>query len=375
MDFLKKTIVVFTALFISLPFAFSADKGANGACGLISYSEGDAFVTHNGKQAPVEIGTTLVYDNDLIRTNARARIEIDLAPATGFSGTVKVGPSTSFYFTLSNLKGQPNTTMQLLGGQLSMKMKKISGSPAAQVRTESTVAGVRGTEFSVQSAPTGDLLISCDEGLVSLSADDGEETEAPAGTAVEKALEDKFKSQTLNISDLASFRDRWYSEKIEALRADPSRAVKQFSAYYLDKKADFEKNIVTLEQSAALRKLLDSALKGDAKGSRMGRLKELRSLDAPMFAIKKNLFSLERYYYRLQEISEYASQGKNSTAVVSTGKDGSSVTVADFYQKFNREKAEIERKIAFFHFAEKIYDANKPVDVDSDADADDFFND
>jgi hypothetical protein len=298
-----------------------------------------------------------------------------LDPATGFSGKVKVGPNTSFYFTLSTIKGQPNTTLQLMGGQLSMKMKKISGSPSAQVRTESTVAGVRGTEFSVQSAPSGDLLISCDEGLVALMADDGEAADAPAGTAVEKKQEEKFNSQSVEITDLESFRERWYQDKIEALRADPSRAVRQFSAYYLDKKADFDKNIVALEKSDALRKLLESALKGESTGSRLGRLKELRSLDAPIFAIKKNLFALERYYYRLQEIAEYADVGKNSKAIALTGKNGTSVTVGDFYKKFNREKAEIERKIAFFHFAEKIYEANKPADLDSDGDEDDFFND
>jgi hypothetical protein len=369
-------------LLLASLFAAGAALCAETPCGMVSYCEGSALLTHNGKQGAIEIGDA-IYDGDLVQTKDRSRLEIDMQDSTGFSGSVKVSAKTSFYFNLKQTKGQPSTNLELLGGQLAMKVKKLSGSPSAQVRTETAVAGVRGTEFVVQVTLGGDLLISCDLGAVEVVGDDGETVEAPAGTVVDKESGEKFTSQAVGASGLDEFRQRWFAERMEALKADPSRALRQFSRYYLASKAGLDRDIAALERDSTLRRWMQNPEAENGGRLEKRNLEALKKLDRPMLDAKKTLFLFERYYYRLAELEELLS---SDPALMSRAIDpaagGKSLTVAEFFRRFRADRAELSRKIAFYRFAAKVYEARKPAGFGSlDAgdsgqeSSDDFFAD
>jgi ferric-dicitrate binding protein FerR (iron transport regulator) len=59
-------------------------------------------------------------------------------------------------------------------GQLSFKVKKVAAAPALDLATESALMGVRSTQFSLTSTVGGDLMVSCEEGEVSMADEEGQ---------------------------------------------------------------------------------------------------------------------------------------------------------------------------------------------------------
>ncbi len=363
---MKKRAFGFAALAIivavlGIAAADSASR-KDAPCGTVAYMVGKATVTHNGKVSKLDIDSD-IYNNDMIRTEDRSKVEIEVDKTTGFSGKVIVGAKTSFYFKTSEVKGQPSTTLDLMTGQVGMKVGKLIGTPSAQVRTEGAICGVRGTEFMVVSVPSGDVLVTCDEGLVGLLGLDGEEAEAPAGAAVERRTEEKFSPLAVEGTGLEEFRDKWRSERIEALRANPMRVVRQFAGYYLKKRRDFNDSFTKLAASGALRRWMaedeDPGFKPDPRSAQT--LKDLKEVNGPILAIRKDLFLLERYLYRLDDLKEMLQDGPYWDTDVGEDEKGNSLTIKAFFKLYEAERVVLTRRIALYRYAERLHLQRNPI--------------
>lgn len=130
----------------------------------VEFLDGKVSVTRDGEPLKgVSIGDEL-FDEDLLSTGADGSLVLALAPATGMRGTIRVSPKSSFYLRSESSSEERKSQAELIAGQLGLKMKKLAGEPSFEVTSGSTVMGVRGTEFTVTSSPSGALLVSCVEG-------------------------------------------------------------------------------------------------------------------------------------------------------------------------------------------------------------------
>jgi hypothetical protein len=112
-------------------------------------------------------------------------------------------------------------------GSIKFRYNKLTGQEP-MVRTNSMVAGVRGTEFSVFSGADGSTLIAVDSGQVTVESEGksmdlaaSEGTEVPLG----KPPGDKFVIH----SDQVDY-SKWNDDKLAAMLADPDATMQNIEA-------------------------------------------------------------------------------------------------------------------------------------------------
>ena len=125
--------------------------------GTMAYVEGEVDVHRNGQTIDwtlVDIGLE-IEDYDLVQTGADGTAEVELTSPSTKAMRITVTRNSAFYFDVAQIDGGARTSVEMLGGSIRLKVQKLSGLDAVNVRTPSLVMGVRGTEFSVTTAPDG----------------------------------------------------------------------------------------------------------------------------------------------------------------------------------------------------------------------------
>ena len=157
-------------------------SGRGKAIGSIEYLRGSIAIVRDGEALPEPGPGDLVYNGDLVRTDASSSASIAMDPSSGFTGSIAISPGSALYLNRS-MQGQAKTKLDLMAGSLSAKVTKIAGTPSLDVATGSSTFGVRGTEFQIALSLNDSLLAVCLEGKVAVTS--GENfTALPAGQAI-----------------------------------------------------------------------------------------------------------------------------------------------------------------------------------------------
>jgi ferric-dicitrate binding protein FerR (iron transport regulator) len=114
--------------------------------GQVVYTEGDVSI-RNGSQAHDAVLGEPLNPGDIISTGAESLAVIDLANST----TLKLRPKTTL--AIDSI-GESTTVALSAGGVFTHVLKKLTGQ--FSVRTQTAVAGVRGTEFFIAYGRTVD---------------------------------------------------------------------------------------------------------------------------------------------------------------------------------------------------------------------------
>ncbi len=160
-----------------IPFSVFSQTDAPGASAVITYAEGGKFdVIHNDKRTSYDIaaGDTAegieLYSGDNVDTYGGTFLELQLVPS---DNTVTVAENTSFVVEKTEKSG--GGSFQLIYGRVRAKVAKLIGSERFKITGPSMVAGVRGTDFGVDSIfdkTSGGALLSrvyCFEGTVAVN--------------------------------------------------------------------------------------------------------------------------------------------------------------------------------------------------------------
>lgn len=341
--------------------------------GEIAYLEDEIEITRNSVTLDyVDIGTT-IENFDLLTTGEYGLAEVALAMEGSPDTTVKVSPNTAFYFELNQLKQGNKTTIGMISGSVSMKVRKMSRSQAFEVRTESATMGVRGTSFTVTTTVAGDLLISCDEGRVSCRDEGDAELFAVPGKAVEKRSGEIFRAIPVAVSDLQTFQKNWYAERLSVFKNNALKALRFYTIRYLALTENFNQAYTKLYRN---KEIISKWIKQDSNGtmgSTMENMREKKKLIGDLLRIRRILFIYERVYFRLQELKGYYDQGYGRGTI----KAG--LTADAFFRRFERDKDELRRKMARIRYITKLYairnNSSFPTDAfTTEEDGDSFLN-
>jgi len=133
---------------------------AQDSIGEITYLDGYPEVIRDGDILYDTLDFGFPIQNfDSIRTDESSSVELRLDPSTGIDASISVDPSTHFHVNVSNLRSEQIGSVELLSGSISVVARELTGRSRLQVRTQSSVAGVRGTTFTVTTAIGGEVLI------------------------------------------------------------------------------------------------------------------------------------------------------------------------------------------------------------------------
>jgi len=341
--------------------------------GEIAYLEDEIEITRNSITLDyVDIGTT-IENFDLLTTGEYGLAEVALFTEGSPDATIKVSPNTAFYFELNQLKEGNKTTLGMISGSVSMKVRKMSRSEAFEVRTESATMGVRGTSFDVTTTVAGDLLITCDEGQVSCRDEGDTELFSVPGKAVEKRSGEIFRAIPVAVSDLPTFKDNWYAERLSVFKSNALKALRGYAVRYLTQVENFNQAYDRLYRN---REIISKWIKQDSDGtvgSTMENMREKKKVIGDLLRLRRVLFIFERVYYRLQELKSYYDQGYGRGTIKAD------LTADAFFRRFERDKDELSQKMARIRYITKLYsirnNASFPTDAfTTDESSDSFLN-
>src|SRR4030042_972771 len=198
-------------------------------------------------------------------------------------------------------KDKDSATFRMMSGTLACKVDKLSGSEV-QVKTKSAAMGVRGTEFEVTTAPTEDLLVTCEEGEVVCTRDGEEESVKPGNVIELLAEEGKFRRLPVTKAELEKYRENWFVKRIEVFRHVAPKIVKGLSAAFDASYQLLVKSYTALKRSGAVIEKWKREDQTGKIGSKRELLREKKQIIGALFAIKVSLFAFEHVYYRLLEL-------------------------------------------------------------------------
>jgi hypothetical protein len=313
------------------------------------YLDGDVAVVRNGESldtSAVQVGMDM-RNFDLVKTGSESLAEIQVSVGTPL--TISISPDTQFSFELSRLAGKNRNAIGLITGSLRMKVSKLTATQEVKVQTETTVMGVRGTQFTVSAPPSGDILITCDEGEVVCTDEGGAEFSALPGIAVEKRAGALFRTIPVAVSDLETFRNNWMTERISALKANALKAVQDFAGLYATLSSELSVSYASLMKNQGTLQKWYREDKAGQIGGTIEVMREKKEIVGDLFKLRKTLFIFERVYYRLLELKEYNAQGYGR-GLVEPG-----LSTDRFFQRIGQEGRELERKMATIRYVTKLY--------------------
>ncbi len=357
--------------FVFLLLAGNALLFGGEAVAEISYLDDPAIKINRGSGIVenVDFGTE-IENMDLIQTSKSGTATITTIPSTGIDASITVKPKSSFYVQLSNLQKQQKAGVELLAGSVSVSVKKLAGKSRLDVRTESAVMGVRGTVFDVTTSVSGDILVTCSEGSVECVDEEGKALFAGPGKAVEKLPGERFREIPVKTGDIASFREKWIADRIDAFKPNALRAIRAYAIRYNQLFGKFVQAYNGLMQERVILQKWINEDKRNTIGGRLEIMTEKKAIVGHLMTIRKVLFMFERVYFRVLELSEYHDQGYGR------GNIDAGTSSADFFRRVMNDKVTLEQRMQEIRYIMKLYakrnDGSLPFDDTSSAE--EFFD-
>ncbi len=197
----------------------------------VTYTEGDASIKlKTGKAQDAQIGDTL-NTGDTLRTGKDGLAELD---QKGVS--IKIARNTVFTLMEREQGGNTSSVLSVTLGSIKFRYNKLTGQEPL-VRTNSMVAGVRGTEFSVFSGDDGSTLIAVDSGKVTVESE-GKSVDLVATEGVEVPLGKPPADKFTVPKELMDY-SKWNGDKLAGMLADPLAAMTSIDGSL----AEYEKNV------------------------------------------------------------------------------------------------------------------------------------
>ena len=315
------------------------------------YLEGGVSLERNGQQLdPSEVQTGLTIENfDLVKTGADglAEVSVDNPKAPGM--TIKVSPRTAFSFELSQLGSKQRTSVGLMSGTISLKVQKLSSSQDMNINLDNAVMGVRGTELTVTTVPSGDLLLTCKTGDVVITDESGKELHAIPGTAVEKRFGEGFRPLAVTGADLEGFRKGWENDRVSALKAGALLVIQREAENYDRLVDEFSASYAALMEKREILSRWSDEEKNGAIGAGAEVEKQKAEIADLLASLRETQYLLERAHFRLAALRELHEQG------FGRGDLHKGLSTKDFFDRFEQERPELERHLAAVRYDVKLF--------------------
>lgn len=351
---IKRTLVLF-----ALTVCVSGMLGAQ-VLGKIDYIEGPVSITRNGASVPrVDIGTP-IENLDLIKTSKDSLVSITFDKSSGLTGSLQIIAGSSALLRQEQLSGTTSNDIELFVGSVDIKVKKITGMKSGvQVKTPTSVLGVRGTQF-VAATFNGSALVACKEGEV-YCAPYSPVTSRKSGKAAKSAVPGTL-VEILETGDLnqgtfpegdfeknwSDVQNKWKTFNVDLFVADPVTFLNQFTANWETYSQKVILANATLKSNKVLQKWLKNAGISDM-GSMSDWVKERPPVMKDLIAIRPDMVMAMITWYRLQELIPYIPVAEMNRILA----NGQSVKI--FIERYNKASVSVSDAASLFYSAEKQY--------------------
>ncbi len=163
----------------------------------------EARIDREGSGIAVKPGE-FVFVKDVLVTGAKSNIDLQLSE----DRVVKISEKSRVEISemLATIDGATNDSLNLVAGGIYSKVGKLSKGSSFSVRTPTAVAGVRGTEFYVESDEQGQSSISVTGGKVEVESVTGEKSVVEEGQKAEVKKDGKVEEKGLAQAEIAKLK-------------------------------------------------------------------------------------------------------------------------------------------------------------------------
>jgi hypothetical protein len=322
---------------------------ADDTIGSITYLEGTVTMVRDGADVDaVAIGQDL-QGFDLIKTGDDGAAELSITAAKLPHMSIKVSADTQFSVEVATVNGRLESTVGVLGGQVALKVAKLLPQQSVQVRTESAVMGVRGTDFTVTAPETGDVLVGCDEGEVVVTDDQGRNLSAIPGSVVEQRPGEAYRTVPVAVTGLEQFRVNWGTERKQFLQRNALKFIQANARLYFQLSREFNALHVELSRNRGTMNKWAFEDRAGKIGSPAEVERERRVIGGLLVRLRRTAFRLERVAFRLERLQVLHDRG------IGTGTLEGGMTTKVFFAQIARERRDVARKLALTRFLTKQY--------------------
>ena len=318
--------------------------------GEITYLEGHPEIVRDGGilHDTLDFGFA-VQNYDAIQTDGESLAELRIDPSTGIDAAISVRENTQFTVQLSSLLREQTGTIELIAGSIGVIARELAGRSRLNIRTHSSVAGVRGTTFDVSTAVDGSVLVTTRDGLVEVTSRTGRALFAAPGEAVEVDDERGLVRNVRYAVSGAEFRQLWIRERADAFAQSAPRVLRFYGRLYLDARSGFAN---AYRELMGQRDVIDKWIEESRKGVTGGAsevIREKRILAGPLLRIGMAMFEFEHTLVRLERMRPYVQEVLGEVDLPG------GITAETLYQMLDSDRALARRRVATVRNVLKLY--------------------
>lgn len=296
---------------LNLFFILSLPLFAQNTEAVILYMEGIVDITRNGEYldwSDVDIGTIL-ENYDMIETGSDGYIEIEVHTPVSPAVTLKVLEDTSFYYDTKKVQGNTKTSFQLLTGSMGMKVQKLYNDNELEININSSVMGVRGTEFMISSTVDGSTLVTTTEGRVSCKDDSGNETFSTPGVICETDEKKQYKEVEIPLEDVEAYRTKWLEARLDILKSNALVSIRQYASLYNQFYPRFDKSWQSLEKKDEVFRKWYEYIKNGTHPSMSEAVLSKQSVSREIMELRSVLPIFQHTFYILNSLGKLYKEG------------------------------------------------------------------
>jgi hypothetical protein len=266
--------------------------------GVITYSEGRAFVVRGVRTIPAKVGTILMA-GDVVAVEEGSAVSIDLTN----TGLLKISEKTKFEIPQTQAQEERTSSISLFFGGIWTEAKKLIQGESFEIKTPTATAGVRGTVFGTNfDETTGSMSAVVESGHVVASDGSGNSVDlfqGMVGVASTSGMEAKVDpvavaKASISAAQVLDSNTPEAKKKAEAAKAEAEAAKKKAEeAKTAGDKAKAEAEAKTKAQAAARAEAESKAKEREAQAANAEKAKVDAKADADVKAAQETSKSAE----------------------------------------------------------------------------------
>ena len=317
--------------------------------GTVSISRDGEFLN----EYDIDYGT-VIYPYDTIQTGPDGYVEILIDTPVSQEVSVRVQENTTLFLEHAFKNQSEQTTLNLHRGAVKTRAAALIQGGQLNIRTDSSVMGVRGTVFSVTSSPDTALLVTCREGKV-LCTSDGQDASIEPGRIYEKESDGSYSLQELDPDDIDSYIAQWQKARMDALLINGAVSLEHYANLYLQSAPGFLETFTELDSKRDIFRKWQKIMK-DGESLSMGEAtKDKISLSNGIIRLRSRLPMMEHIFFTLFDLTAAMD---NSPRLKS---DLSETTIRTL-QIYEKRKTEFQVKLAVARFYFRVF-----IEIDKQA--------
>lgn len=319
--------------------------------GEVVFVDGTPAFVRDGRELTETVDFGYPVENfDTVMTDDRSELEIAIDPETGIDVAIRVAPDTTFYLDLSSYQQRQRGVIELISGSINVNAREIREGSGFLIHTPTSAMGVRGTVFSVDTSPGGEILVVPEEGVVEVNTMSGQRGFARTGQAIEiDTVESVVRTLRFSPDQRQAFRDSWRAERREQLVERAPELIRRLGRQYRVMKERF---VTTYAELMRRRDVLDQWMEEGRRGPMSeGDVvrRQVQALAPVLLQLRSGLRAFEQLFARLERLREFLPDGSGSLEVQP------GFTIADVYEEIGTDRAVMRDRFHEVRYALKLF--------------------